>query len=132
PSTPSLCSRFVRGRDYTLACPSRGERLKEADDLPALGLGELWLAAVGIDRRPARHRGERDALADPIKELSRRVLRHVHLKVEGTRIEGERRRTVTDAVGPVAHDAVCLVERPAEGDRGRIVRSRVLREARGD
>src|SRR5207247_1335604 len=89
-----------------------------------LGIAQLLL--------PGGHRCGDDALADPVEELARGVLRYVDLQVEGTRDERERGRAVPQALRPVADGTVRLIERAARGNaRGR-VRRRVLREARGE
>src|SRR6266513_2647137 len=107
---------------YRLGGRSAGERLKEADDLPALGLGQLRLAGVGIDGAPCGHRRERDAIRDPVLELARRVLGHVYLKVERSRVKRQCGRTVAQTLRPVTYDAVGLKQRSTECHSARIVR----------
>src|SRR5438094_572497 len=117
---------------YRLGGCSAGERLKEADDLPPLRFGQLRLAGVGIDGAPRRHCGERDAVRDPVLQLARRVLRHVNLKVEWSRVECQSRRTIAESLWPVTHRAIRLIEGSTRRDGGGIVRRGVLREARGE
>src|SRR5712671_4476667 len=103
---------------------SGSERLQVADDFPALGLTQLVF--------PRRHLRERNALADPVEELARRVLRHMHLKVEWFGVEGLGCSAVAEPLRSVADRAVRLVERAPRGDGRRIVWSGVLEEARGE
>src|SRR6266851_4851891 len=103
---------------------SGGERLQVADDLQQLGLAQLLF--------PRRHRREGNALADPVEELARRVLRHMHLKVERFGVEGLSRRAVAETLRAVADDAARLIESPARRHGGGIVRRGVLGEPRGE
>src|SRR5438874_2161273 len=117
--------------DMTLRIQSSGERLKITDDLPTLGLGELRFPGVGVDGAPRRHRCEGDAVRDPVLELARCVLRHVHLKVERPWVQGLRGGAVAETLRAMTHRAVRLIEGPTRRDGGGIVGCGVLRETGG-
>src|SRR5437870_2020359 len=114
---------IARG-DGGLGGPACCERRRMADQLPALGLGELVL--------PGGHWRRGDTVADPVIDLTRRVLRDVQLEVERPRREREGRGTVAQTLWAVADGAVLLVKGLARGDRLGRVRHRVLGESRGE
>src|SRR5437773_141717 len=69
------------GRVRSLVDAFARERLEVADDLPGLLIGEHRRAVVLLGVLPRRHAGARHAVADPVEDLTLRVLRDVQLQV---------------------------------------------------